>query len=462
MSKPRRLFDDAGNPWTSPGEKQPADKPVPRETPAKNEPPKAVPPKEQEAKSTSKQPASVSELTERIKVSLEGKFSGVWVRGELHEISKAASGHIYLTLRDAGAQLKAVIWKTQASRIRFNLNDGQEVVCQGDISLYPLRGSYQLVIKTIEPVGEGALQIAFKQLYAKLKAEGLFDVARKKPVPKWPKTIALITSPTGAAVRDFIQIAVRRWPGVNVLIIPARVQGEGSAAEIVRAIGAAHRLRVPPDVLVVGRGGGSLEDLWCFNEEVVVRAIARSRIPTISAVGHEIDVTLCDLAADVRALTPSEAAERVTPDIEEIRAALAQTRQMLVQLLRARARRARQTVDALASRRVLRRPYEQIAQRSQWLDELHARATRAQKSRLEKARQKIENAARQLETLSPLATLHRGYSITLVPGTNRPLKSAADVSIGQTIETRLNEGILRGKVEEIEFDRKPTDPKVKK
>lgn len=434
MSKPRRLFDDAGNAWSG------------------GEPPSAAPPERssiERAPKKAPEPSTVSEITEQIRASLEGNFSNVWVRGEVNEVVRASSGHVYLTLKDAGAQLRAVIWKSQAARIRFDLKEGQEVICQGDISLYPLRGTYQLVIKAVEPVGQGALQLAFQQLREKLHAEGLFDAARKKPVPRWPKRIAVITSPTGAAIRDFIQIASRRWPGVQVLIIPAKVQGEGAAADIVRGIGAAHKLRIPPDVLILCRGGGSLEDLWCFNEEVVVRAVSRSRIPTISAIGHEIDVTLCDLVADFRALTPSEAAERFTQDVKEVHAALAQTRQLMVQSLRRRAMRARQLVDALASRRVLRRPFDLIVQRGQLLDELQARAARAQKVRLAKARQQLENAAARLETLSPLSTLKRGYSITLVPGTNTPIRDAGEVTLGQTIETQLSQGKVLSRVEEI-------------
>jgi exodeoxyribonuclease VII large subunit len=433
MSKPRRLFDDAGNALpTGDAPTGTISKPSVAEVPKKPQ-----------------QPCTVTEITEQIRASLEGNFSNVWVRGEVNEVVRASSGHVYLTLKDAGAQLKAVIWKGQASRIRFDLKEGQEVICQGDISLYPPRGAYQLVVKAVEPVGQGALQLAFMQLREKLQAEGLFDPARKKPVPRWPKRIALITSPTGAAVRDFVQIACRRWPGVQVLIIPAKVQGEGAAADIVRGIGAAHKLPVAPDVLILCRGGGSLEDLWCFNEELVVRAVGRSRIPTISAIGHEIDVTLCDLVADIRALTPSEAAERFTPDIQEMFAALAQTRQLMVQALRRRALRARQLVDAVASRRVLRRPFDLIIQRGQLLDELQSRAGRAQKTQLAKARQQLENAAARLETLSPISTLKRGYSITLVPGTNTPIRDVSQVGVGQTIETQLSHGKLLSRVEEI-------------
>ena len=254
------------------------------------------------------QPLTVSQLTLRIKQTLEAEFASVWVSGELSDVSRPQSGHVYLTLKDENAQVRGVIWRSVASRLAFDLQDGQQVVCRGDIDIYPPRGVYQLIIRQVEPLGVGALQLALRKLHQRLAAEGLFDPGRKRPLPRFPRRIAFVTSPTGAAVRDFLEVLRRRWRGASVLIIPAKVQGEGAAQDLVRGIRLANSLAEPPDVLVVGRGGGSLEDLWCFNEEPVVRAIHASRIPVVSAVGHEIDVTLSDLVADVRALTPSEAA----------------------------------------------------------------------------------------------------------------------------------------------------------
>src|SRR5688572_3892156 len=272
---------------------------------------------------------SVSQLSLLIEGALESVFQSLWVSGEISEVTRPKSGHVYFTLRDETAQIRAVIWRTTASRLRFQLEEGQQVVCRGDIDVYPPRGTYQLVVQQVEPRGLGALQLALKQLQRRLEAEGLFDPTRKRPLPPFPRRVGFVTSPTGAAIRDFLQVAARRFHGVQILVIPARVQGEGAAAEIARAIAEANRLRPPLDVLVVGRGGGSPEDLWCFNDEQVVRAIFASQVPVVSAVGHEIDVTLSDLVADVRALTPSEAAERVIPSADELLLRLAQFQKRL-------------------------------------------------------------------------------------------------------------------------------------
>ena len=265
------------------------------------------------------QTLTVSQLTARIKDLLEGAFPSVWVAGEVSNFSRPQSGHCYFTLKDDQSQIRAVMWRGTATKVKFDFADGLEVICRGHLDVYGPRGSYQLVVDELQPKGVGALELALRKLREKLAAEGLFEPARKRPLPVFPRRLAFVTSPTGAAVRDFLEVLRRRWRGVDVLIIPARVQGDGAAAEIVAGIRAANRLVPRPDVLVVGRGGGSLEDLWAFNEEPVVRAIAASKIPTVSAVGHEIDVTLSDLVADVRALTPSEAAERVVPAEDEMR-----------------------------------------------------------------------------------------------------------------------------------------------
>lgn len=314
------------------------------------------------------QPLSVSQLTLRIKQSLEAEYTSVWVNGELSDVSRPQSGHVYLTLKDETAQIRGVIWRSVASRLGFDLQDGQQVICCGDIDVYPPRGVYQLIIRRIEPLGIGALQLALRKLHQRLAAEGLFDPARKRPLPRFPRRIALVTSPTGAAVRDFLEVLRRRWRGVQVLIIPAKVQGEGAAQDLVHGIRLANALAEPPDVLVVGRGGGSLEDLWCFNEEPVVRAIHASRIPVVSAVGHEIDVTLSDLVADVRALTPSEAASLVAPAADEVRAGLDGMRARLAAALRARASDSRARLDALAQHRVFRRPFDRIHDLARQLD----------------------------------------------------------------------------------------------
>ncbi len=284
---------------------------------------------------------SVGELTDQIKGTLEGQFPAVWVSGEISNFSRPQSGHCYLTLKDDQAQIRAVLWRTSAAKVRFDLHDGLEVICQGSLDVYGPRGSYQLVIRQIEPKGMGALELALRKLRERLTAEGLFAAERKRPLPRFPRRIAFVTSPTGAAIRDFLEVLRRRWAGVHVLIVPVRVQGPGAGDEIAAGIELVNRLSDPIDVLVVGRGGGSLEDLWSFNEEVVVRAIHASRIPIVSAVGHEIDVTLSDLVADVRALTPSEAAERVVPAAEELLDFLRRQEQRLATALRARLTSAR-------------------------------------------------------------------------------------------------------------------------
>ena len=276
---------------------------------------------------------TVAELTAQIKDLLEGSFDSVWVAGEISNLSRPHSGHCYLTLKDDHAQIRCAMWRNSLMRVRFDLHDGLEVVCRGRLDVYAPRGSYQLIIESIEPKGIGALELALRQLREKLAREGLFDPGRKRPLPAFVRQIAVVTSPTGAAIHDFLQVLARRWRGADVLVVPTRVQGEGAAGEIAAAIAAANRLPLAIDCLVVTRGGGSLEDLWAFNEEAVVRAIHASRIPVISAIGHEIDVTLSDLVADVRALTPSEAAELVAPAAEDILVRLRQTEKRMAAAL---------------------------------------------------------------------------------------------------------------------------------
>ena len=317
---------------------------------------------------------TVSELTGQIKDVLEGEFPQVRVSGELTDLARPKSGHIYLTLKDDNAQVRGVIWRNTVSRLGFQPEDGQHVVCDGDIDVYPPRGSYQLVIRQMQPLGEGAMQLALRQLQQRLTAEGLFDPAHKKMLPAIPERVAFVTSPTGAAIRDFLEVLRRRWPAVHVMVIPARVQGEGAADEIVRGITLANQLRPTPDVLVVGRGGGSIEDLWCFNEEPVVRAIFESGIPVVSAVGHEIDVTLADLVADRRALTPSEAGEIVVPSREEMLARLETAGRRMAMAVMAKLKSLRARLEELQGRRILRRPDEPLRLLARRTDDLEFRA----------------------------------------------------------------------------------------
>lgn len=393
---------------------------------------------------------SVSQLTSAIKNTLEGTFPAVWVAGEISNFSKPQSGHCYFTLKDEDAQIRAVVWRSSARALSCELHDGMEVVCQGSLDVYAPRGSYQLIVSKIEPLGLGALQQRLKQLMQRLSAEGCFDAARKRPLPRFPRRIAVVTSPTSAAVRDFLQVMSRRWRGVDVLIVPARVQGDGSAEEIARAIGQVNRLRTAIDTLVVCRGGGSLEDLWSFNEEVVVRAICASRIPVVSAVGHEIDVTLADLAADVRALTPSEAAELCVPARADLAAALADRRQRLSGALRNRALTARRRLEALAAARVLRRPEERVHALMQGLDDLQGRARRAMGHRLLHARHRAGALADQLDSLSPLKVLARGYSLTERADSGQIIRDAGQLAAGDTLRTRFGKGQAISRVVDVD------------
>jgi exodeoxyribonuclease VII large subunit len=322
-------------------------------------------------------------------------------------------------------------------------------VCHGNLDVYLPRGSYQLVVRQIQPRGEGALQLALRQLQQKLASEGLFDRAHKKPLPRYPRRIVIVTSPTGAAIRDFLEVLRRRWKHADVMVIPARVQGEGAAGEIAGAIKTANGIRPRPDVLVVGRGGGSLEDLWCFNEEQVVRAIFASTIPVVSAVGHEIDVTLADLVADVRALTPTEAAELVVPSSEEIVGQLKNLRQRLVALLRSRAAESRSRLEALAQRRVLRRPWERLHELDRRVDELEARAQRSAQRVLSQGRERLVGLADRLEALSPLGVLGRGYSITHRTEEGSLVTDASQLEVGQQLSSRFASGRAISRVERV-------------
>ncbi len=411
---------------------------IPDEEPARNEPAPQPP-----------RPMTVSELTEQIKSVVEEVFPTVCVSGEISNFSRPQSGHCYFTLKDEQAQLKAAMWRTSASKVRFDLRDGQEVVCRGRIEVYAPRGTYQLIVERIEPVGVGALELALRQLRDRLAKEGLFDPARKRPLPPFVKQIAVVTSPTGAAIHDFLQVLARRWRGADVLIVPTRVQGEGAAEEIAAAIATANRIARPIDCLVVARGGGSLEDLWAFNEEPVVRAIAASRIPVISAVGHEVDVTLADLVADVRALTPSEAAEIVAPASEEILAALTQTQRRISAVMRNRLLSSRAKIESIAARTVFRRPLQKIRDIERRLDERSDRINRAVRRQYEIAAQTLGGLSAKLETLSPLNVLARGYSLTVREDDGKPVRSASTLKQGDVVRTRFAEGEAVARVEKI-------------
>jgi len=389
---------------------------------------------------TKEQVLSVSQLTALLKGVVENRFASVWVAGEISNFSRPQSGHCYFTLKDDAAQLRAVLWRNTAARLKFDVHDGLEVVCLGRLDVYPPRGSYQLVVEQLQPLGVGALELALRKLRDKLGQEGLFDAARKRSLPAFPQRIGIVTSPTGAAIRDFLEVLRRRWQGVEVFLFPVRVQGDGAAREIAEGIRLANKLSPPLDVLVVGRGGGSLEDLWAFNEEEVVRAIAASRLPTVSAVGHEIDVTLADLAADLRALTPSEAAERVVPSAQDVAEMMRNLRTRIQNALAGQAAALRNRLDAVASRPVFARPLDSMHNLGRQVDDLAGRLHGAVRVRLVDQQSRIAAVGGKLDTLSPLAVLGRGYSLTHDSKSGRLITAAKELRQGQQIITRFAHG----------------------
>src|SRR5438093_1478003 len=360
---------------------------------------------------------TVAELTRDIKGVLEEGFPQVWVSGQISGYKpQGQSGHVYFRLKDEDAILPAVIWRSTVARLRFEPHDGLEVIACGRIEVYPPHGKYQLVIQALQPKGLGALELAFRQLCEKLSKLGYFESARKRPLPRFPRRVALVTSPSGAAIRDMLKILSSRWPALEIWICPVPVQGDGAAEQIASAIRVLNRLHAHGetaiDVMIVGRGGGSLEDLWSFNEECLARAIFESCIPVVSAVGHEIDVTIADYVADCRAATSTQAAALIVPDWQEILAGLQALQVRCHDLTNSRLALARRCLDELANSRVLRFPLERIRQHEQRLDEWGDRLERIQRQRLERTREHVAAYAARLETLSPLNVLGRGYSLT--------------------------------------------------
>ncbi len=391
---------------------------------------------------------TVSELTTQIKERLETAFPDVYVVGELSRVTRASSGHVYLTLKDEHAVLQGVIWRGIASAIKFELKEGLEVVAHGAVDVYPPRGSYQLIISWVEPRGLGALQLAFRQLMEKLEKEGLFREEIKKPLPRFPRRIGVVTSPTGAAIRDIINVISRRFPAVELYLLPSRVQGTEAAAEIAAAIDLLNEKRPDLDLLIVGRGGGSLEDLWPFNEEVVARAIHRSAIPIVSAVGHEIDFSISDFAADVRAATPTEAGELVVPDHDEVLRMLDERAKRLAVALQGMVVHGRQRLDALAARYAFRKPEAAFQERAQRVDDVMERLKTLFAHHLGLLRERTAAVGRRLEALSPLRVLERGYSVTFAAD-GRILRSVRGLSTGERITTRLHEGRISSEIVEL-------------
>ena len=393
---------------------------------------------------------SVAQLTAQLKSVVEGEFAEVWVAGEISNFSRPQSGHCYFTLKDDTAQLRAVIWRGKASRLNFKPEDGLEVVCRGHLDVYPPRGSYQLVVEQVHLQGVGALEQALRKLRDKLSREGLFDAERKRSLPEFPTRIGVVTSPTGAAIHDFLEVLRRRWRGVEVFVFPVRVQGDGAAREIADGIRLANKLKPALDVLVVGRGGGSLEDLWAFNEEPVVRAISASRLPTVSAVGHEIDVTLADLAADMRALTPSEAAERVVPSSQDVAELMRSLHTRLQNALTSQASSLRSRLDALSSRPVLARPLDSLHNLGRQVDDFGLRLHMAVHTGFREKQNWLTAVDGKLNTLSPLSVLQRGYSVIHDHETGQLVTAARQLHRGQAIRTQFAKGSAISTVEKIE------------
>jgi exodeoxyribonuclease VII large subunit len=439
---------------------------------------------------------TVTELTERIQGVLETEFFDVWVEGEVSNLKLAPSGHWYFSLKDAQAQVRAVVWKTDARLVRFRPKDGMKVLARGSVRVYPPRGEYQVAVQALEPLGKGSLQQAFEELKERLEKEGLFDPARKRPLPMLPRRIGVVTSPTGAVIRDILRVLRSRYANLEVLVYPALVQGEGAAAEIAQGVRALNRLG-GLDVIVLARGGGSLEDLWAFNEEAVARAIAGSRVPTISAVGHETDFTIADFVADLRAPTPSSAAERVVQAKEDLAARIAALEERRDAALRLRLARTRARVEAAAAHRVFAAERGRVRVLAQRVDDLGRRAeagllrglergrndARRLRERLEAFRLDRQVAARRervlrhadrlgdivradaqrrraalarlaasLQGLSPLAVLGRGYALVWDESGSRLVRDASEVEPGAGLRVKLHRGALRATVQSRETE----------
>lgn len=432
-------------------------------------------------------------MTGLLRTSIEEQFSDIWLEGELSNLRAPGSGHVYCTLKDKTSQIRAVLFRACAVRLRFALQEGMQVIVRGRLTVYEPRGEYQIVLDTVEPKGIGALQLAFEQLKERLAAEGLFDQDRKKPIPAFPKTVGVVTSLTGAAIRDILAVLRRRWPTLHVLIAPVQVQGESAGRQIAEALAALNDLGAV-DVIIVGRGGGSLEDLWSFNEEIVVRAIAASQAPVVSAVGHETDVTLADFVADLRAPTPSAAAESVVPVLTEIverlRELTVRTGRMMLRhcaferqrleagirgvtdvrfRLQGAAQRTDDMVDRLREQlqRLFTSGRERVHEAQRDLSALNpilvikqGLATVPQFSKrlegemgtiLAQHRHRVHALVAQLNTLSPLAVLGRGYSILHTVPAGQVLHRASDAEVGQELEAQLASGRLNCRVTRV-FD----------
>jgi len=436
---------------------------------------------------------TVSELNREAALALGEHFLMIWIEGEISNLSQPSSGHLYFSLKDAGAQVRCALFKNQQRGLRCKPANGMQVLLRAEVSLYEPRGDYQLIVERMEAAGDGALRRAFDALRLKLSEEGLFDSSRKKPLPRLPQTIGIITSPTGAALRDILSVLKRRFPAIPVIVYPAAVQGANAKFEVAGAIQSANR-HGDCDVLILARGGGSLEDLQAFNEELVARAIAASAIPVISGIGHETDVTIADFAADLRAATPTAAAEHATPDQQQWLHGFLQLEKRLEQVLQRKLIRTRQSLDWLDKRLEQQHPGQRLRRNAQRLDELKLRLTqgmlgkqqqrrhrlaaasaklaqfnpaariqshqqrqqyltqrmeRAMQRKLEQSRLRLANAGQTLHAVSPLATLQRGYALVTEVESGNLVRSVQQLAIGDRIQTRVADGQFVSEIVEL-------------
>ncbi len=392
---------------------------------------------------------SVSELTTEVKVLLETSIPVIWLEGEISNITFHSSGHLYFSLKDRDAQISAVMWRSRNASLFFTPQDGMKVLAMGRVTVYQKRGVYQFDVIKLQPAGIGELQLAFEQLKQKLQEEGLFDEEHKKEIPAYPDRIGIVTSPTGAAIQDLLNVLNRRYPGIEIVLAPVKVQGDGAAEEIATAIDDFNAFG-EVDVLIVGRGGGSLEDLWAFNEEIVARSIFRSGIPVISAVGHEIDFSISDFVADLRAPTPSSAAELAVPDRDELAHRLQLHRKQLVEFSLGRIQYERDRLKRLVTSYSFMRSPDLVRQQQQRLDELLHSMHITTAHQLEMHRNKLQGLTSRLLSLAPESILKRGYSICYRAEDGRIIKDATAVQPGEKINVQLYRGKITAGVDDVD------------
>ena len=390
---------------------------------------------------------TVSQLTRKIKRNLEDSFTDLWVSGEISNYIHHSSGHHYFTIKDEGSELPCAMWRSTAAGVKVALRNGMSVIAHGDITVYEPRGRYQFIIRWVIDQGVGNLELKFRELKDRLQREGLFSAEYKKPIPRFPTSIGLVTSKTGAAVRDMINVLRRRMPSCRIVLCPVAVQGEAAADDIARGIRLCNTYG-ELDLLIVGRGGGSLEDLWAFNEEVVARAIFESEIPIISAVGHEVDFSIADFTADLRAPTPSAAAELAVPDHYELMSDVDGYRTRLTNSVKSRVGYLRDALEGLASSYVFKRPERIFEGHRQRVDELSAAMSRAMDWRMERLKTRFNNLESRLMTLSPREILKRGYAICRTHPDGTVVRSVDNVMVDDMISVELAEGAILSRVED--------------